>query len=219
MLIMRKLCSFISFILILAPFTSIAKNQPLPPQSEVFFDQHRWSLLYYYGIAASDPLISILTGQFHRWPEHIQTIELAYTLHQDNAFRQLVHPIVGVVQIAGNVGLREGSNEAPIKEFNPFVIFRWSQFPWNTYIATSLAIGEGVSYTSSIPALEKRGHHSNNKRLLNYLMLEATLALPTLPQWQTVLRIHHRSGAFGLYRAGNSGSNEVGLGIRYLFSD
>jgi hypothetical protein len=48
-------------------------------------------------------------------------------------------------------------------------------------------------------------------------MLEAAFALPAYPQIQVVGRIHHRSGAFGLYRAGNTGSNAVGIGIRYLF--
>jgi hypothetical protein len=68
-----------------------------------------------------------------------------------------------------------------------------------------------------MPSLEKRSN-TNTKRLLNYLMLEAAFALPAYPQVQLLARIHHRSGAFGLYRAGNTGSNDVGLGIRYLFN-
>ncbi|NNK49546.1 MAG: hypothetical protein HKP01_11805 [Gemmatimonadetes bacterium] len=43
-----------------------------------------------------------------------------------------------------------------------------------------------------------------------------TLALPSLPYLQLVGRIHHRSGAFGLFGdAQESGSNTVGLGIRW----
>jgi hypothetical protein len=30
-------------------------------------------------------------------------------------------------------------------------------------------------------------------------------------------RIHHRSGAYGLYHAKNAGSNVVGIAIKYLF--
>jgi hypothetical protein len=46
-------------------------------------------------------------------------------------------------------------------------------------------------------------------------MLEATFAVPSYPYVQLVGRIHHRSGAFGLFGdAQESGSNTVGLGFR-----
>jgi hypothetical protein len=83
-------------------------------------------------------------------------------------------------------------------------------------VNTSLAIGEGISYASSIPALERKANEQT-KRLLNYLMLEASFAVPRHPKLQLIIRLHHRSGAFGLYRAGNTGSNNIGLGVRYLF--
>jgi hypothetical protein len=180
------------------------------------YDQRPWSILYYYGITGSNPLFRILSGTFHRFPEHIQTIEIAHTLNIDNPLRQLVHPLVGVVQLAGNITMRTGSNEPTITELNPYLMFRWAHFPWNPYLATSLSVGEGISYTSSIPELEKKDN-AHTKRLLNYLMLEATFAHPKLPQLQYVVRIHHRSGAYGIYHAGNTGSNAIGLGIRYLF--
>lgn len=198
------------------PISVMSATRTTDP-GETLYDQHRWSVMYYYGIAAKDPLTRILRGTFHRWPEHLHSVELAYTLNEENSLRAFFHPIVDVVQVAGNVSLRIGSNQALIKEFEPYLIFRWSQFPWNQYINTSFAIGEGISYASSIPALEKRDH-DDAKRLLNYLMLETTFALPLHPEWQTVIRIHHRSGAYGLYHAGNTGSNELGLGIRYLFN-
>ena len=47
-------------------------------------------------------------------------------------------------------------------------------------------------------------------------MVEATFALPRHPQWQLAYRIHHRSGIFGVYDT-DSGSNTVGLGLRYFF--
>jgi hypothetical protein len=112
--------------------------------------------------------------------------------------------------------MRNGSHEAVIFEFEPYIAFRWANFPWNHYINTSFALGEGVSYASSIPALESRDNE-NTKRLLNYMLVEASFAAPAYPRLQLVARIHHRSGAYGLYHAGNTGSNDIGLGIRYLF--
>jgi hypothetical protein len=186
------------------------------PTNQFLYDHYPYSLLYYYGITASDPLGHIVTGQFHRWPEHIQSLEFAYTLSEENIVRRFFNPIVGVVQIALDTTVRNGSGEPTIYEIDPYIGFRWANLPWNHYITTSFAIGEGISYATSVPTLESNGN-DNSKRLLNYLVFEATFASPRSPRLQFVARIHHRSGAYGLYHAGNTGSNDVGLGIRYLF--
>lgn len=187
-----------------------------PPVDQKLYDQHPWGMLYYYGVTGSDALVQIFQGQFHRWPEHIQSIELEKTLDENNAFRHFFSPLVGVVQLAGAVTMRNGSDQNTIYEVDPYVNFRWANLPWNHYVTTSLSLGEGVSYASSVPSIEKKDNQ-NTKRLLNLLIFEATFAMPSYPQLELVARIHHRSGAFGLYHAGNSGSNDIGLGVRYLF--
>src|SRR5579862_5499843 len=176
---------------------------------QALYDQYPQSFLYYYGISSDDPLTRIMQGNFRRWPEHIQSLELAHTLSEQNFLRRLVSPLVGVVQIAGNLTQRVGSRQPTIYEFDPYLMFRWANLPWNDYVNTSFAIGEGISYTTAVPAMEKK-YSDNAKRLLNYLMLEATVAAPNYPRLQLVARIHHRSGAYGLYHAGNTGSNDVG---------
>ena len=187
------------------------------PEGQKLYDLYPWAATYYYGYTVNNPLIRVMTfSNLKRWPEGIQSLELAYTLDQNNPVRRFFNPLVGVVQIAGNVTLRNGKNESRIFEFDPYIGFRWANLPWNHYVNTSLAIGEGVSYDSSIPAIERKNKNLNTKRLLNYLMLEATFAHPSYPRLQLVARIHHRSGAYGLYHAGNSGSNDIGFGIRYL---
>lgn len=185
----------------------------MPPS---LYDQYPFGLAYYYGITGSDALGSMALGDFHRWPEHIQSLELNYTVPQGNFFRNLVKPLTNVLQIAANVTVRDGHNQHRIYEFNPYFEGRWADFPWDSYLTTSFAIGEGISYASSIPSLEGKSSE-NTKRLLNYLLLEATFAAPSYPRLQLMLRIHHRSGAYGLYHAGNTGSNDIGLGLRYLF--
>jgi len=194
----------------LAPLTAMSASTT--------YDQHPWSILYYYGVTVNNPLINVLTfNNLDRWPENIQTVELAKTLDRANFLRRLVNPLVDVVQLAGNVTIRHGRDQHTIYELDPYLIFRWANLPWNHYVDTSLALAEGVSYVSSVPAIEKRDN-DNTKRLLNYLMFEATFAMPSHPQLQLLARIHHRSGAYGLYGAGNTGSNDIGLGIRYLFN-
>jgi hypothetical protein len=203
-----------------APVKTVLAPVPdatLLPTDQRLYDQRPWAILYYYGITGTNALTQIMPGlQFDRWPEHIQTLELEKTLDPDNGFRRFFSPIVGIVQLAGAVTVRTGSNQNTIYEVDPYINWRWANLPWNNYVTTSLSIGEGISYASSVPSVEKRDN-TNTKRLLNLLIFEATFAAPSHPELQLVARIHHRSGAFGLYHAGNSGSNDIGLGIRYLF--
>ena len=198
----------------------VVTSLPLPtpdPLGQQLYDNHNWSLLYYYGQTVNGALVGTVIGNFKHWPEHIQTLDLAYTLDQDNAIRHLVRNLCGVIQIAANVTVRQGNNEHTIYEFDPYMIFRWANWPWNHYVTTSFAFSEGVSYDTSIPAIERKNNNTNTRRLLNYMMFEATFARPSYPELQFVLRVHHRSGMFGLYHAGNTGSNDIGAGIRYLF--
>jgi hypothetical protein len=224
------LCLFIwlqAFACMASPIASHNASKPYHHEkTEIFvcpkglYDQFPWAFTYYYGITGTDALVQIARGQFHRWPEYIMSFELAHTLSEENLVRRFFNPIVGVVQLAGNFAIRNGSNQPTIYEFDPYIAFRWANFPWNNYVNTSFAIGEGISYATSYPSVERRGNKHeeyNNKRLLNYLMLEGSFAAPRCPRLQLVLRVHHRSGVFGLYHAGNSGSNVIGLGIRYLF--
>lgn len=192
-------------------------TQPLLlyPQNQTLYDKFPHSLFYYYGVTVTDPLARMFTDM-HRWPEHINSLEYSYTLSKYNPVRRFFCPLVGVVQLAMNITQRNGRNENTIYEFDPYITFRWANLPWNHLINTSFAIGEGISYASSYPSLEKKSNH-NTKRLLNYLMLEVSIASPYYPRLQFVARIHHRSGAFGLYHAGNTGSNVIGAGVRYLF--
>lgn len=215
-MLFNKLTANKTAALLIGLLPSLASASLSDLHSQKLYDIHPWMLTYYYGITSDTPLIPLLKGNFDKWPESVQSAELAKTLDPDNWFRRFFSPIVGVVQLAGNVSVRQGRGQNTIYEFDPYISFRWANLPWNNYLTTSLAIGEGVSYASSYPAVEKK-NNDNVKRFLNYLMLEATFALPQYPSLQLVARIHHRSGAYGLYHAGNSGSNNIGLGIRYLF--
>jgi hypothetical protein len=98
------------------------------------------------------------------------------------------------------------------------VVARWTRFPWDDVLDTSVAFGQGVSFASKVPEVEPRADRDEeSRRLLNYLMVEVALAPPGDSRWSAVTRIHHRSGVFGLYGGVNGGSNFVGLGVRYRF--
>jgi hypothetical protein len=103
-------------------------------------------------------------------------------------------------------------------EINALVVARWTRFPWDDLLDTSVAFGQGVSFATKVPEVEPRADRDEeSRRLLNYLMVEVALAPPGDSRWSAVTRIHHRSGVFGLYGGVNGGSNFVGLGVRYRY--
>jgi hypothetical protein len=103
-------------------------------------------------------------------------------------------------------------------EVNALFDLRWRSFPWNDYVKTSFAFGEGLSYASEVPLLEDLSEpETGSTRLLNYLLLEWTFAPPAEEQWAVVLRVHHRSGIFGWFDNVDGGSNVIAMGLKYAF--
>jgi hypothetical protein len=101
-------------------------------------------------------------------------------------------------------------------EWNGVFIIRWLTFPWNHKIRTTFAFGEGLSYATKTPNIEKQ-HNDTVSHFLNYLSIEFTFALPDSERFQLLTRVHHRSGAYGLFNDVKGASNGVGVGIRYEF--
>lgn len=178
----------------------------------------QWSVLLYRGTTAEQAIGPLLRGQYHGVGETLYTAEIAYTLAQENAFRKFVSPVVDTVQLAANFTIRDADKDPDlVYEYDGYVMFRWTKFPWRKYLLTSLAAGEGISYASHVPYVEKGFTSDNSRRLLNYLIFELTMALPKYPDIELVGRIHHRSVAYGVFGNGNSGSNNIGVGVRYYF--
>lgn len=192
-----------------------ASSDAIPADTTSVGEDLPWSVLLYRGVTTENTLGQIFGMHYTTGNETIYSLEIAKELSRDNVIRRYLDPITSTVQLAGNVAYRDDS-AGPIYEFDPYFIFRWQNFPWNRYLENSIGLGWGVSYVTRIPTWEQR-NASNTKRLLNYLMFELTFALPRYPQWQVALRLHHRSGVFGLYGADNAGSTAVGIGIRYRF--
>ncbi len=91
------------------------------------------------------------------------------------------------------------------------VNMRWTRFPWNRVLDTSAGFGQGVSVASERPPVEE-----DTRRLLHYMHVEVEVRPPGAEHVSLVSRLHHRSGAFGLYGT-EGGSNFLTLGLRYRF--
>ena len=86
----------------------------------------------------------------------------------------------------------------------------WLQ-PW-----LSVYFVEGVSLLTDASNYE-RTFRENYAAFLNYLAFEVEGLVS--PQWSVVGRIHHRSGAYGVYSGVSEGSNAYLLGLRYRFGE
>ena len=116
------------------------------------------------------------------------------------------------LEVEGQVGKSFGQEHQ--WQLNGLIIVRWHWFPWNKYIDTTLAVGDGISYNTEISKTEKEDDEDAGL-WLNYLMFELTLGLSKYPQWDVVVRTYHRSSIYGLVGAG--GSNFLTAGIKYSF--
>ncbi len=173
------------------------------------------AIMVYWGKMTNEELMDDIVFNFTTRGETLYSIEFSRQLAERNLIRRFLQPLLTTVEMVGNFTYKTDP-VGPIYEVNPYLAFRWANFPWNKYLLTSFAVGEGLSYDSKVPEIEIPSE-GTPQRVLNYLMLELTLALPQHPQWEFVARIHHRSGVFGLYDSANSGSTAVGLGLRYRF--
>lgn len=208
---MKKL-SLAIYCALLALMLPAFANPSTPPSDP------KWGVAYYHSWMTDDNIGPVITGQniTFRYGT-MDTLEVSRELSPDNWLRKILQPLISTMEVAGNVTRRADPN-GTIYEFNPYLIVRWEHFLWDKYLVNSLAFGDGLSYVTSIPLREMQDSDTGTpKRLLNFLMLEATFALPSHPDWQLFARVHHRCGAWGFFGAGNLSSNAIGLGMRYRF--
>ncbi len=117
----------------------------------------------------------------------------------------------GGLRWEGEVHLMRHRGDQSLWESNAAVNLRWTRFPWDDYLNTSVGFGQGISLASERPPIE-----SDTRRLLHYMQVELELQPHWLGRTSVVTRLHHRSGAFGVYGT-DGGSNFLTLGIRHRF--
>lgn len=96
-------------------------------------------------------------------------------------------------------------------ELNLPVVGRWHGFPWDNWLDTSIALGIGPSWASKIPKVEAAQEGSSQQWMV-YWLGEIEVGFPSSP-WRGMVRLHHRSGAYGVV-ADEGGSNVLTVGIR-----
>ena len=164
-----------------------------------------WFLTVYGGAHAQDDIGDVFTLQpKFEDNDYLVVVALARELWH---FKKYIS-----FELEGQIG--KHFNNDTFWEFNGLIIGRWHVFPWDKYFDTSFAVGDGISHYTEVSKVEK-ADDEDSQRTINYLLFELALGLPQHPRWDVVLRIHHRSGIFGVYEGG--GSNYVTGGFKFSF--
>ena len=174
-------------------------------QNKDHIKRHKWFLTVYGGAHAQETIEDVFT--FNAKFEDNDYIAVAALAREFWHYQDYIS-----FEAEGQIG-RHFNNDT-FWEFNALIIGRWHVFPWDKYVDTSLAVGDGLSCYTEISKVEK-DDDDDAQKTLNYLLFELALGLPQYPRWDLVVRIHHRSSVFGLYGAG--GSNYVTGGIKFSF--
>ena len=195
---------------------TLYENAARPNANDVL-DTTPWSIMAFRGWSNYHTLGRTVRFIWDGAGEDVYGLDVTYTISPTTGFGRFFDRYLAArFQVAGKVNARNQPTGVWISELSAYFALRWRRLPWNHIVATSFSMGEGLSVVSDVPEIEiLTTAVGGTSRLLNYWMMEMTLAVPSLPYLQLVGRIHHRSGAFGLFGdAQESGSNTVGLGIR-----
>jgi hypothetical protein len=147
-------------------------------------EELKWAVTLYAGVFSTEHLYEVLTLSANYEQSYVGVAALSWQFFRLGEHIRL--------EVEGQVAKHFG--EQHHWELNALVIGRWVTFPWKAYLDTTFAVGEGISYATEVPALEREDGAS---QWLNYLLFKVTFALPKYPEWAIVGRIHHRSGFFG----------------------
>ncbi|MGD9545588.1 MAG: hypothetical protein AB7F41_16395 [Methylocystis sp.] len=122
------------------------------------------------------------------------------------------------LELEGGVAKRFGSREAGQQwEFDLIPMARWTYFPWNDFVYTNFRLGLiGASYVTGISDFERQFDSSgHSSRFLNLLVPELTVSPYKEAPFEVFVRVHHRSGVYGLINGVHGASNYISTGIRF----
>ncbi|OOG25721.1 hypothetical protein B1C78_06000 [Thioalkalivibrio denitrificans] len=170
------------------------------------------------GVSESDAAVFIYAGQWsaNRFGEIVglrSNFRSSY-LAAAGASRVL-HRFNEHLHLEGEINAARHWGKQHHFELNAAASLRWTTFPWDRFLNTSIAHGFGPSYAFERPPIETR-EDRRATRVLVFMVTEVTTAPPHSTPWEGFVRIHHRSGAYDVVSR-SAGSNFVTAGLRYRF--
>lgn len=199
-----------------APFAEMAPAGPAAVSaSPAGFPERdrRWDVSFYHGLFTNTTLgETLLFARTDYRPAYLTALTVARPTRYD----LLEIPIEAEAQLVHHSGAQKHV------EFNGVLVARY-ELP---QAGASLAFGEGLSFATRRPDVETVRPTASDpfqdsqatRNLLNYLMFEAEFRVPLDARNPRVfMRIHHRSGIWGVFCPPTCGSNYVTYGMRFTF--
>jgi hypothetical protein len=130
------------------------------------------------------------------------------------------------LNIEPEVGVGQRFGDMKAEELWGAAVIRWTAFPWNNHLKTTIGLSEGVSIATEVDRKERAlnnisytasGPTKTGSILLNYFSPEITFALPKHDAYELLLRFQHRSGIFGAVNRVHAGAQFGTVGLRVHF--
>ena len=124
----------------------------------------------------------------------------------------------GHVDLEPELGIGQRFGEQDETEFWGAFFFRYHGFPWDKTVVTTVAISTGLNYATGVSEVELgRAHSGEGSQWMHFFSPEITIALPKAPNYELLLRFHHRSGVFGIVSDAWGGAQYGTIGLRVRF--
>lgn len=186
---------------------SLALCGALQPLS-VAAQEKDWSLGLYAGKYYDTEPAGFISGKAGFLEQHMVAVTGKKTLWQS-----ATQPLA--LELDAMVGLQTGI--ASLGEVAVAPALRWSGFPWNDSLRTSVSAAPfGISYTTKVSPLEL-GKDGKGSQVLNWLFLEVAVSRPS-DKTEFFARLHHRCTVYDLLNNyGANGEDFFALGFRRRF--
>lgn len=205
-LVLRALVRLLVALTILAPMAP--RSLAADPSARGVNDDRKWALSLMAGYASIDADMQFAPKAW--WNKSFREESVIVGAASYNVVRFLRHfTFEAEVGLGHRFGV--GANDVWVAGF-----IRYDNFPWHHILRTTIAGSIGVNYIDELP-MSERGAGKPTSHLLHYFAPEITFALPDRPEHELVMRIHHRSGIFGLINGVHGASDAFVMGYRYRF--
>jgi hypothetical protein len=222
-------CAFLLAGLVLASSAARAEsNDSAPAHGAADTSWFAWSPQRFFGPCAGDCSAAVYGGR-----EVTTPMSSVFLIHNPvapwndqtgnggvvaTAMARRFATLFGALDLEAEAGLDQRLGDMHATSVWFAVDFRWTRFPWNDIVTTTIALSDGPSMASQIDTEERlRSQNGRGSDLLNYASPEITFALPDHPEDELVFRYQHRSGIFGVINGVDEASSFACIGFRRLF--
>ena len=178
----------------------------------------KWAIEIGAAVISQNDVHSALYGQFDREDGpaggEIYKITGYYTLKVFDweLWGSTYHP---QVEIPLSIAIFDENARSPFMNYNAAIDVRWTDWPWNKIIYTTISTGGGLGYFEIIPLIDIIKHPDEDRSHVKFWWpFQITLALPQYKNHQIVFYSDHWSGGH-IFDKG--GFDAFGIGYKYIF--